>query len=53
MSFKFKYAFNTWAYSSFPVWVPSYTLEDTIKRIARAGYEGIEIGCAADRKSVV
>jgi len=47
MSFKFKYAFNTWAYSSFPVWVPSYTLEDTIKRIARAGYEGIEIGCAA------
>ena len=47
MSSKFKYAFNTWAYSSFPVWVPSYTLEDTIKRIARAGYEGIEIGCAA------
>jgi protein FrlC len=47
MSFKFKYAFNTWAYSSFPVWVPSYTLEDTIKRIALAGYDGIEIGCAA------
>lgn len=47
MSFKFKYAFNTWAYSSFPVWVPSYTLDDTIKRIARAGYDGIEIGCAA------
>jgi protein FrlC len=47
VSFKFKYAFNTWCYSSFPVWVPSYTLEETIKRIARAGYEGIEIGCAA------
>ena len=47
MSFKFKYAFNTWCYSSFPVWVPSYTMEDTIKRIARAGYDGIEIGCAA------
>ena len=47
MPFKFKYAFNTWCYSSFPVWVPSYTLEETIKRIARAGYEGIEIGCAA------
>jgi protein FrlC len=47
MPFTFKYAFNTWAYSSFPVWVPSYTLEETIKRIARAGYDGIEIGCAA------
>jgi protein FrlC len=42
-----KYAFNTWAYSSFPVWVPSYTLDDTIRRIAAAGYDGIEIGCAA------
>ena len=47
MAFKFKYAFNTWCYGSFPVWVPSYTLEETIKRIARAGYDGIEIGCAA------
>ena len=43
----FKYAFNTWCYSSFPVWVPSYPLEETAKRIARAGYDGIEIGCAA------
>ena len=42
-----KYAFNTWVYSSFPVWVPSYTLDETIKRIAAAGYDGIEIGCAA------
>lgn len=47
MAFKFKYAFNTWCYSSFPVWVPSYTLDEAIKRIARAGYNGIEIGCAA------
>ncbi|RYC29238.1 sugar phosphate isomerase/epimerase [Lichenibacterium minor] len=47
MAFKFKYAFNTWCYSSFPVWVPSYTLDEAIKRIARAGYDGIEIGCAA------
>jgi protein FrlC len=31
----------------FSVCVPSYTLEDTIKRIALAGYDGIEIGCAA------
>src|SRR3569833_2215945 len=42
----FKYSFNTWCYSSFPVWVPSYSLEETAKRIARAGYDGIEIGCA-------
>jgi fructoselysine 3-epimerase len=43
----FKYAFNTWCYSSFPVWVPSYPLEEAIRRIARIGYDGIEIGCAA------
>jgi protein FrlC len=42
-----KYCFNTWSYSSFPVWVPSYSLEEAAKRIARAGYHGIEIGCAA------
>jgi len=38
---------TTLCYSSFPVWVPSYSLEETAKRIARAGYDGIEIGCAA------
>ncbi|RYE37573.1 MAG: sugar phosphate isomerase/epimerase, partial [Hyphomicrobiales bacterium] len=43
----FKYAFNTWAYSSFPCWVPSYSIEETIRRIAGFGYDGIEIGCAA------
>ncbi|MFN8590634.1 MAG: sugar phosphate isomerase/epimerase family protein [Thermomicrobiales bacterium] len=42
-----KLAFNTWAYSSFPVWVPAYPLDETIKRLARIGYEGIEIGAAA------
>jgi fructoselysine 3-epimerase len=42
-----KLSFNTWAYSSFPVWVPSYPLEETIKRIAGIGYDGIEIGAAA------
>lgn len=39
-------SFNTWTYSGFPVWVPSYPLEETIRRIASFGYEGIEIGCA-------
>jgi protein FrlC len=42
-----KLAFNTWVYSSFPVWVPAYPLEETIKRLARIGYDGIEIGAAA------
>jgi sugar phosphate isomerase/epimerase len=42
-----KISYNTWAYSSFFVWVPSYTLDETIKRIAKLGYDGIEIGAAA------
>ena len=42
-----KLSFNTWVYSSFPVWVPAYPLEETIKRIAGIGYDGIEIGAAA------
>ncbi len=40
-------AFNTWAYSSFPVWVPSYPLAEVIERVAGIGYDGIEIGAAA------
>src|SRR3954451_4128737 len=43
----FKYAFNTWVYGSFPVWVPSYPLDEVVRRLARIGYDGIEIGCAA------
>jgi len=42
-----KYAFNTWAYSSFPVWLPAYPLEEAIRRLAAIGYDGVEIGCAA------
>ncbi|MGF6696766.1 protein FrlC [Paraburkholderia sp. MM5496-R1] len=42
-----KLSFNTWVYSSFPVWVPSYPLSETIERIAAVGYDGIEIGAAA------
>ncbi len=42
-----RYAFNTWCYGSFPVWVPSYPLDEVIRRLARIGYDGIEIGCAA------
>lgn len=40
-------SFNTWVYSSFPVWVPSYPLEDVIHRLASFGYDAIEIGCAS------
>nr|WP_020619780.1 sugar phosphate isomerase/epimerase [Paenibacillus daejeonensis] len=40
-------SFNTWAYSSFPVWVPSYPLEEVIRRLASFGYDAIEIGCAS------
>ena len=42
-----KYAFNTWAYSSFPAWLPCYPLDEAIPRIAAIGYDGVEIGCAA------
>ena len=42
-----KLSFNTWVYSSYPVWLPAYPLEETIKRIASIGYDGIEIGAAA------
>jgi protein FrlC len=41
------YAFNTWAYSSFPAWLPAYPLDEAIRRLARIGYDGVEIGCAA------
>lgn len=42
-----KLAFNSWVYSSFPVWVPAYPLIDVIERLAKIGYDGIEIGAAS------
>jgi fructoselysine 3-epimerase len=42
-----RYAFNTWPYGSFPSWLPSYELDEVVRRLARIGYDGIEIGCAA------
>jgi len=38
---------NTWLYASFPVWIPSYTLEDTIDHVANAGFDSIEFGAAS------
>lgn len=39
-----KLSFNTWGYSSYPSWLPAYPLEETIKRLAKIGYDGVEIG---------
>jgi protein FrlC len=38
-----KLSFNTWAYGSNPSWLPAYPLDETIKRLAHIGYDGIEI----------
>jgi protein FrlC len=40
-------SFNTWVYSCFPSWLPSYPLDEVIKRLSHMGYDGIEIGCAS------
>ena len=42
-----KISYNNWAYTAFFVWVPAYTLDETIKRLAKIGYDGIEIGAGA------
>ena len=41
-----QYAFNTVLWE-FPGLVPSYPLDEVIRRLSRIGYDGIEIGCAA------
>jgi len=46
-----KISYNNWAYSSFFVWVPAYTLDETIKRLAKIGYDGIEIGAGAPTRT--
>ncbi|WP_134698698.1 sugar phosphate isomerase/epimerase [Ammoniphilus sp. YIM 78166] len=40
-------SFNTWVYGSFPVWLPSYSLDEVITRLSSFGYDAIEIGCAS------
>jgi len=42
-----KLSFNTWAYCSFPVWIPAYPIDYVIKKLAEIGYDGIELGCAS------
>lgn len=38
---------NTLLYASFPVWTPSYTLEDAIDHVDDAGFDSIEFGAAS------
>jgi protein FrlC len=38
---------NTWLYASFPVWTPSYTLEDAIDHIDDIGFDSVEFGAAS------
>jgi len=42
-----KLSFNSWVYCSFPAWLPSYPLDEVIKRLSAIGYDGIEIGAAS------
>lgn len=40
-------AFNTFAFSSFPTFLPTYGLETAICSLAAIGYDAVEIGCCA------
>ncbi|WP_428423488.1 sugar phosphate isomerase/epimerase family protein [Pararhizobium sp.] len=42
-----KLAFNTFPFSSFPNFLPTYPLEEAIRSIAAIGYDAVEIGCCA------
>ena len=39
-------SFNLWPFCSFPAWLPATPFEDAIERVARIGYDGVEV-CAA------
>jgi protein FrlC len=42
-----KFCFNSFAFSSFPTFLPTYSLQETIRILAAIGYDAIEIGCCA------
>lgn len=42
-----KYSFNTWAFSSYPNWLPAYPIEEVIRRLSVLGYDAVELGCTA------
>ncbi len=43
---RIRLGFHSWGYGSMFSRIPSYPLEETIRRIAKIGYDGIEIGAA-------
>jgi protein FrlC len=43
----FRYSFNTWAFSSFPTWLPAYPFEYVVDALGTIGYDAVEIGCAS------
>lgn len=42
-----KYSFNTWATGSYPTWLPAYPMTLVVERLARIGYDAVEVGCTA------
>ncbi|GAH82827.1 unnamed protein product, partial [marine sediment metagenome] len=42
-----KLSFNSGVYCSEPTWLPSYSLDEVIKRLSIIGYDGIEIEAAS------
>ena len=42
-----KYAFNTCAFGSCNAWLPAYPLDETMRRLAKVGYDAIELVCAS------
>lgn len=42
-----KISFNTFVFSSFPRFLPTYSLDETIRFLAATGYDAVEIGCCA------
>ena len=42
-----KYSFCSVTYGSCGSWLPSYPLDEAMRRLARIGYDGIEIVCAS------
>ncbi len=42
-----KLSFNSFAYSSYPIWIPAYPIDYVIKNLAKIGYDGIELGCVS------
>ena len=42
-----KYSFNTWMFSSYPAWLPSYPVEYIFDKLASCGYDAVEFGCTS------